>query len=65
MPATTVHTSEFENSHGRAPKGRGGWLFFFEGTEEPLNFNGTFTQARRQAVAEAKRQGVENISVAP
>lgn len=58
---TKVHfsTREFEFSHGRKPKGRGGWWFEFEGQENMddwFSANGTFSEARRAATVEARRR---------
>lgn len=48
--ATYFDTSQFERSHGTTPKGRGGWLLAPYGAEEDMvNFNGTFTEAKKQA----------------
>jgi hypothetical protein len=60
-----VDTREFEVAHGRKPRGRGGWAFFFEygQTGEAFWANGTYAEARRAAVAEAKRRGATDVFV--
>ena len=52
----------YYRSHGKAPRGRGGWLFFIDGDRDAsraFNANGTFAEARKVAMAEAKRRAVE------
>lgn len=61
-------TTEYRMSHGAEPRGRGGWLFEFEvdgTTTEPANFNGTHTEARREAVrfARATYRGAGEVVV--
>ena len=46
-PRTEVDTREYECSHMRAPRGRGGWLFRNATTGEVVNRNGTYSEARR------------------
>lgn len=56
-------TYRFEFAYGKSPKGTGNWLF------EDDNFNiifsayGTFGQAKKEALAEAKRKGIAKIHV--
>jgi hypothetical protein len=54
----TFSDSLYFRSHGRAPKGRGGWLFIdadrYDDRREldwdhVRNFNGTLTEAKQQA----------------
>src|SRR5262245_28220024 len=60
-----IDTCDFERSHGRAPRGRGGWAFCTVNPRQAdyLNHvlwkNGTYAEARRAAVAEAKLRGIE------
>lgn len=58
-----VSTSRFEFDHGRKPRGFGMWAFFFEGETEPRWFSGTFGEAKKMAVAEARRHGVSRMRV--
>lgn len=63
-----VSTKAFEFAHGRSPRGRGGWLFDFahSATNEDVeakNFNGTFQEAKRDAVAFAAAHGFTWVSV--
>jgi len=68
-----VSTTEFEFSHGRKPRGRGHWAFYFGfrgivgGTVEPAFAPGemTFTQAKRWAISEAKKSGWTRVVVGP
>lgn len=52
-------------SHGRAPRGRGRWAFYlgrgYEG--EPRFYDGTFGEACRCAVRDARAAGVATITV--
>jgi hypothetical protein len=44
--ARTVDTSEYVNSHGRMPRGRGGWIFRNADTGDEVNKNGTYREAK-------------------
>jgi hypothetical protein len=61
----TVNTTQFEFSHGKAPKGRGSWAFKLGARAELFWHNGTFTEARKAAKAEARRVGVHWVEVQP
>ena len=66
MQQVVVSTREFEMAHGRSPRGRGGWAFFFDGAtrvEEAVWFNGLFSEARRQAVLHARAHGFHHVEV--
>lgn len=61
-----VNSDRFEQAHGRKPRGRGGWAFFFDGArdiDEAFWAQGTYAEARRQAVAEGNRRGAEFAEV--
>lgn len=63
-----VSTRGYRRSHLNEPKGRGYWLFAFDGDEDPDNLwgtNGTYTEARKAAKAEAKTRGAELVEVMP
>lgn len=72
MNTVQVNDTEYRMSHGHAPRGRGGWLFcnaflfndpdYYKHCE---NFNGTYTEARKQAVAWAKENHIVSIVVCP
>lgn len=62
-----IRTHEFEFVHGRRPSGRGGWAFFFGDATEPEWAPGggqLYSEAKRWAIAEAKRRGVPVVRVA-
>lgn len=60
----TFSTTQYVFAHGHEPRGRGGWAFRAWGTREEWTFfNGTFTEARRQATAWARERGVERVEV--
>lgn len=58
--SVTFNTTEYVASHGRQPRGTGMWAFFFRRNapvEEAFwSTNTTFTRAKMEAVAEAKRR---------
>lgn len=60
-------TTEFQAAHGRTPRGRGRWGFSFGCDVNDPNhwvfFDGTFTEARRQARALAQSRGTEVVTV--
>lgn len=66
-----VFTGDYEFSHGHAPKGRGGWLFckvdprrHNDYLDHLLpNFNGTYTEAKKAAVAYCKQHRIRMIFV--
>jgi len=65
-PGVLVQTSEYEFSHGHAPRGRGGWAFRFGSPEaEPTWIHGslTYAEARAAAVRMAREHGVATIFV--
>ena len=58
-----VETSAYEASHGRKPKGYGGWWFEIAG--EWASFTGTFTQAKGKAISLAQDRGAYVVKVRP
>lgn len=62
-----VRTEEYRFNHGAEPRGQGSWAFQLEGHEEPTWFQGTFSQAKAQAVkqarAEARQAGATWVDV--
>ena len=64
-----VNTNQFEFSHGRKPRGRGNWGFEFRRSpnEDHLTFwhMGTYSEAKRAAVREAKACGAWTVVVLP
>lgn len=53
-----VVTSQYRFSHGKEPKGRGLWLFCFVGSKDVFEFNGSYGEAKRAAIAEAQKRNV-------
>ena len=68
--AVEVFTAEFEHAHGRAPRGRGCWGFFFvRGGAVCLDARWapgeqSFGEARRWAVGQARSEGCDGVVVA-
>ena len=66
-----VSTVDFEFAHGRTPRGRGTWAFTFDqrhyrdvlSAEVFWSTPGTYSEAKRQAVAEAQRRGARVVYV--
>ncbi len=58
-----VCTEEYEDAHGRKPRGDGQWAFHLEGKEEPIWFNGDYRECKAKAVKAANEQGVELLMV--
>ena len=56
-----VVTEQYEFSHGKAPRGRGHWMFFFDGGV--LSSYGTFTEAKKEARKIAAKRGICQIEV--
>ncbi len=63
-----VHTSEYMMTYGREPRGRGVWAFVFDRVhDKPWYAIGqmTYGEAKKLALAEAKRRGARFVEVAP
>jgi hypothetical protein len=68
IPVTTTH---FEFAHGKKPRGRGCWFFFFDGNTDVTNpthcfqsaGNTPYTEALRDARAMARIGGHYSIEV--
>ena len=63
-----VNSDGFQFAHGRKPSGRGGWAFHPDFDVDPSSSeiiwaNGTFTEARREAIKLAKARGWDYLSV--
>jgi hypothetical protein len=61
-----VDYSDYRRSHGKMPRGRGHWFFFFNhaGTfGNCFSFNGSFTNAKKAAKKEAKARQVSTVYV--
>lgn len=63
--AVTVSTTEFEFSHGKAPRGYGCWAFFFDHGDEPQFFTGNYSAAKKAAVAYAVAKKHTVVRVGP
>lgn len=71
MPYTNkirIDTTDYIWTHGRNPRGTGAWAFFIGCRDnlDKLYFvpgSNTYTQSCRLAVQEARRQGVDFVSV--
>lgn len=72
MSTIEVSTGEFEFAHGRKPRGRGFWAFYFGfrrtrgGTVDPWFAPGsqTYGDAVKAAKVEARKRGFSFIEVA-
>ena len=62
-----VETNEYFNAHGKAPRGFGGWWFqLLDATRRDqgdFTFTGTYTEARKAAVAKAKEMNCTTVRV--
>lgn len=59
-------TSRYESSHGRSPRGTGGWAFAFNRDyNEPRFYNGSYTECRQAAMRDARAQGAQMVEVMP
>lgn len=65
--AVEFDTREYQFSHGRSPRGRGSWAFFFDRKCQGDAFwtqgSTTYAEAKKQARAEANRRGVTVVYV--
>jgi hypothetical protein len=60
-----INTSRYSRTHGRPPAGFGGWAFDMGGEVVAAPGPGHYTVARQWAKLEAKRRGLDSVSVAP
>lgn len=61
-----IETTQYELSHGKMPRGRGGWAFFFDGKtdiDDAFSHNGTYREACKMARAYARAKGFSRIEV--
>jgi hypothetical protein len=59
-------TEEYRFSHGRAPRGFGGWAFEYDGGEpEFITPSMTYTDAKKIARKIAKERQVTRVNVCP
>lgn len=66
MTTVEVSTYRYVFAHGQSPRGRGSWAFRPWGSPSYQDwqwFQGTYTEARRQAVAWARENGVGRLEV--
>lgn len=66
MMTVSISTAQYERAHGRKPRGRGSWAFFFDGDESidsAFWVSGMYVEARRQAIQEARRLGKHTVEV--
>ncbi len=66
MARIEVDSEEFRRSHWREPRGRGSWLFVFDGQPSSGPFfehSGPFGEARRAAVQHARKKGHRLVRV--
>lgn len=61
----SIHTSRFYASHLRSPRGRGSWLFENRAGEVVFMHNGTYTEAKKAAVAFGRQNGHSLLWVCP
>lgn len=60
-----VSTRKFEFSHGKKPKGDGGWIFKIGSEEWEAPGRNTYGKAVTKAKAYAKKKGATEIEVMP
>ena len=59
----TVSTTQYEWTWGKKPRGHGNWWFFSNDEKWSYRFHGTFTEAKKAALAVAKQAGIYSIKV--
>ena len=68
LSGVTVDYCAYISAHGHTPRGRGCWGFHMGSSRNMDNLfwapQGTFTEAKKAAVKEAKRLGIMRINVA-
>jgi len=63
LVARRFNTDEYEFNHGARPRGRGTWAFGFGEREpaEPFYVSALYSEAKREALREAKRRGFSGM----
>lgn len=59
-----VSTRQYEFTHGHKPRGMGCWAFIFDSDSNLFWASDTYGQAKRLAIAEARKRGVRRVEVA-
>ena len=65
---TRVNTNEYRRSHGKEPRGWGGWVwaFYKEGNfTGHATFYGNYGETKKQALAYAKKHGFDEAAPQP
>ena len=67
MTAITIDTDQYRNSHAKAPKGYGLWMFSLgrQGAWTETQYTGGYASAKAQALREAKSLDCDTICVLP
>ena len=61
-----INTNEYLNTHGRMPKGYGGWVFWLETNDGNAIFQGgtgDYSEIKKLAITAATKLGVTAITV--
>jgi len=61
-----VNVNDYVFAHGHRPRGRGYWAFFFKRHDDVANafwHTGTYAEAKKAAVAEARRRNAPTVFV--
>lgn len=58
----TVRTNEYEWSHGKKPRGYG-WWYFYNKNGWNYSATGMYGECKKQAMADAKANGIGSIIV--
>jgi hypothetical protein len=73
-PSPSISTTDYQFSHGHAPRGIGGWLFFLgprvafhadNYLERVIMARGTYRDCKAKAIQMARLAGVTEIVVCP
>jgi len=62
-PSVEVSTEEYEDAHGRKPRGEGRWAFFLGERDLPVWFTGDYKACLASAKAAANDEGIGYLSV--
>jgi len=59
-----INTKQYEFAHGNLPHGYGHWAFYFDFyRDDPFWVEGQYGDAKKTAIAEAKRRGKSSVTV--
>lgn len=61
MSRAFIDTNEYVFEHDHTPRGKGTWAFSISGRDGTFRYTGTYRDAKKAAVAEAKKSALYQL----